>query len=485
MPSSSRLLLVAALVSCANPGGGVIDDSLDGAGTAGPSMCGDGMVEGDEECDDENENPRDACTNECTMPACGDGVVQDDEECDDGDDDDDNGCSSSCTLGSRAVISVSGGEYHTCAVSNAGTVRCWGAPESGRLGQPGYDDYIGDDEPPSDWDPVDAGPDIIAIVAGNSHNCVLRSSGTVGCWGYNSYGQLGLGHTNPIGDDEAPSEGGDVPIEGIVAIAAGESHSCAIDGEGLVWCWGGNGEGELGLGHTMTIGDDDMDTFASVTLPGPAVEIVAGSGHTCARLEGGDVSCWGRQAEGQLGTGNPDNVGDDEAVGSLGAVPLGGAAIDIDTRDNHTCAVLDSGGVRCWGYASNGQLGYGDTDNIGDRKTPADFGDVMLEGEAVAVATGDSFTCALLTTGRVSCWGSDEGIPIADVYGAQSMPQAATSLGAPARSLDAGDDHICAILDTAAVRCWGSNTGSVLGYPEVDSTGVVNSPTEVGDVDVF
>lgn len=485
MPSSSRLLLVATLVSCANPGGGIIDDSLDGAGTAGPSVCGDGMIDGDEECDDENDDPRDECTNECTMPACGDGVVQGDEACDDGDDDDDNGCSSSCMLGARAAVSVSGGEYHTCAVSNAGTVRCWGAPEYGRLGQPGYDDYIGDDEPPSDWDPVDAGPDVVAIVAGNSHNCVLRSSGTVGCWGYNSYGQLGLGHTMAIGDDEAPSEGGDVALDGIVAIAAGDSHSCAIDGDGLVWCWGGNGEGELGLGHTMSIGDDELDMFAAVSLPAAAVEVVAGSGHTCARLEGGDVSCWGRQAEGQLGTGHPDNVGDDEAVGANGTVPLGGVAIDIDTRHNHTCAVLDGGSVRCWGDGSSGQLGYDDTINIGDRKTPSDFGDVMLEGEAVAITTGDGFTCALLSSGRVSCWGASEGIPLPEIYGDQLVPQAAADLGAPGQRLDAGDDHVCAILDGATVRCWGSNDGSRLGYPGIGSYDIVSSPSDAGDVDVF
>lgn len=476
--------LFAVLAACTDPGSGVIDDSLDGAGTAGPSMCGDGVVDGVEECDDENDDPRDQCTNECTTPACGDGVVQGDEQCDDGDDDDDDACTSSCTNGPEAVASIAAGDSHTCAVSTAGTVRCWGAPDYGRLGQPGYDDYIGDDEPPSDWDPVDAGPDIVAIAAGASHSCVLRSTGTVACWGYNNYGQLGLGHSMSVGDDESPAEAGDLPLTDVVDIALGDSHSCAIDGDGGLRCWGSNNSGQLGTGDTTSLGAyETIETIAAIDLPGAVVEVAAGYEHTCARLEDGSLWCWGRNAEGQLGLGIPDPIGDDEAPTSAGPVPLGGKAIDVATRYNHTCAVLEGGGVRCWGNNGDGQLGYGDTKNVGDRKTPEEIGDVMLEDAAIAIETGDSFTCAVLGSGAVRCWGSAEGLglPGSDYY--EPLPQPPSHVGAPVRELASGASHQCAILDSSAVRCWGSDTGSVLGYPETD--GSTYDAAMLGDVDVF
>jgi alpha-tubulin suppressor-like RCC1 family protein len=486
---SSRLLpvhLALLLSACTTAGGGsVIDDSLDGASPAG--KCGDGMIDEGEDCDDENENPRDECTNQCTAPTCGDGVMQGDEQCDDGDDDDANSCTSSCTVGPAAVAAIATGDDHTCAVSTKGAVRCWGAPGYGRLGQPGYDETIGDDEPPSDWDPVAAGDDVIAIAAGTQHTCVLRSTGTVLCWGYNSYGQLGLGHTMSIGDDEPVLSGGDLPLEDLIAIASGDGHNCALDGDGAVWCWGSNSSGQLGTGDTTSLGDDEtLEALAPVDLPGVAVEIVAGSEHSCARLDDGKISCWGRAAEGQLGYGTPDAIGDDESPASAGTVDLGGVAIDIDTEHDHTCAVLEGGTVRCWGNNSSGQLGYGDTKNVGDRKTPAEIGDVMLDDDiAVAIETGSGFTCALLDDGDVRCWGTSSGIGVEDLYGDQYVPQARTKIGGPVRTLSAGADYDCVILDSAAMRCWGSNTGAVLGYPDVDEYTNVASAADHGDVSVF
>ncbi|MBC8072139.1 MAG: DUF4215 domain-containing protein, partial [Deltaproteobacteria bacterium] len=404
-PSTLPLALLLTAAACSTPAGGsVIDDSLDGATPAG--MCGDGMIDEGEDCDDENDNPRDECTNECTTPVCGDGVVQGDEDCDDGNDEDGDSCTASCTSGPTAIAAISTGDAHTCAVSTGGTVRCWGAPGYGRLGQPGYDENIGDDEPPSDWDPVEAGPDVIAISAGTQHTCVLRSSGTALCWGYNSYGQLGLGHSMNIGDDEPVLDAGDLPLADLVGISAGDSHTCAVDGDGAVWCWGSNNAGQLGTGDTVSVGGSEtLDALAPVDLPGAAVEVVTGYEHSCARLEDGKISCWGRGAEGQLGYGRPDAIGDDESPADAGTVDLGGLAIDIDTRHNHTCAVLDGGTVRCWGSNGNGQLGYGDTKNVGERKTPAEIGDVMLDATAIAIETGTAFSCASIDDGSVRCWG--------------------------------------------------------------------------------
>jgi alpha-tubulin suppressor-like RCC1 family protein len=487
-----RVLALLALVAlpftdgCTDNDGGIVQDTLNGGGA-----CGDGVVDPDEACDDEDDDPRNDCTNECQAPACGDGVASAGEACDDADDDDADACTAACALGPAAVAAVATGDYHVCAVSEASVVRCWGAPDYGRLGQPGYNDYddaIGDDEPPSDWDAVQVADDVDDVVAGSNHSCALRAGGGVRCWGANGSGQLGYGNTDAVGDDETPADAGDVPLPGPVAsLAAGSVHTCAVLESGDVVCWGSNYSGQLGLGTTDNIGDDELVDGATgiVPLPGPAVEVAAGLEHTCARLESGDVVCWGRQTEGQLGTGAPDSIGDDESVGSLGPIDLGGKAIDIDTSDNHVCAVLDDGAVRCWGYNGSGQLGNGDEalNNVGDRKTPAESSVVMLEELAIQVETGTSHTCAVLVNGNVRCWGTDTANGVPDTYGSSVVPYAAARIGAPVQRLSAGYGFNCAVLDSAGVRCWGSNEGFVLGNPMAEGT--VKDATVLEDVDVF
>lgn len=485
-----RIAVVLALAAlpfidgCAEDGGGIVQDTLQAGG-----QCGNGIVDAEEACDDQNDDQRDDCTNECQAPACGDGIAHAGEACDDADDDDADSCTAACGLGPAAVATVATGDYHVCALSEAGVVRCWGSGGYGRLGQPGYDENIGDDEPPSDWDPVEVADDVIELVAGEEHTCALRAGGEVRCWGYNSAGQLGYGHTNTIGDDETPAQAGDVPLPGPVAsLAAGSSHTCAVLEDGRVVCWGANNAGQLGLGHTDHIGNDELVDAATgfVALPGAAVEVTAGFEHTCARLESGDVVCWGRQAEGQLGTGEPDDIGDDETVASLGPIALGGAAIDIDTSYNHTCAVLEGGAVRCWGSNGSGQLGNGDETygNVGERKTPAEEGVAVLEELAVQVETGTSHTCAVLVSGNVRCWGSATANGVADSAYSSAVPYAVARVGVPVQRLWAGYDYNCAVLDTAGVRCWGSNSGGVLGNPEITSSPVKDASV-LEDVDVF
>jgi alpha-tubulin suppressor-like RCC1 family protein len=480
-------LVAAPLVDgCANNDDGIVQDTLTN-GMLGD--CGNGIVEADETCDDENEDARDACTNECQAPVCGDGVASEGEGCDDADDDDADSCTASCSRGPAAVAALGVGDYHVCALSEAGVVRCWGASDYGRLGQPGYTENIGDDEPPSDWDPVEVADDVVELVAGSDHNCALRAGGQLRCWGDNTAGQLGYGNTDVVGDDETPASAGDVPLpDAVLSVAAGTSHNCALLEGGDVMCWGSNESGQLGYGNTDRIGDGEpVDTGGVVSLPGAAVEVVAGYAHSCARLEGGDVVCWGRQAEGQLGTGAPDNIGDDELADAAGPIALGGKAIDIDAYNNHTCAVLEDGGVRCWGAASRGQLGNGDEErkNVGERKTPAEEGVVMLDEPAIAVETGYSHTCALLVNGNVRCWGSSTANGIPEGYDDSVVPLGAARIGVPVQRLWAGYDYNCVVLDSASVRCWGTNTGSVLGYPEVSSSTTVKDPSTVGDVDVF
>lgn len=482
---------VLGLVALAVPAAVTLDGCSDGGSgddlpTEVLSVCGDGVVEGAELCDDSNDDPRDDCTNTCAAPTCGDAVAAAGEACDDADADDADSCTAACTLGPAAVASVAVGEFHSCAVSTSGVVRCWGAPDFGRLGQPGYSDPIGDDEPPSDWDPVEVADDVVALAAGADHTCALRAGGQLRCWGSNGMGQLGYGNTDDIGDDETPASAGDVPLPAaVISVAGGTGHTCAVLEGGDVACWGRNNAGQLGTGALERIGDDEtVDSSTFVSLPGPAVEVVAANEHSCARLQSGDVVCWGQGTNGQLGYGSPDSIGDDEPADAAGVVPLGGAAVDIDAFYNHTCAVLEGGSVRCWGDGGSGRLGYGDDVDVGERKTPEEVGDVMLDEVALAVETGRSYTCATLTNGNVRCWGNNVAFGVPDSSNS-STPTTPAQIGVPVRSLVAGYTHNCAILDSAAVTCWGSNTGSVLGYPDLGSSSTVNNPASVGEVQVF
>ncbi|MCB0908524.1 MAG: hypothetical protein KDB63_15545, partial [Nocardioidaceae bacterium] len=196
--------------------------------------------------------------------------------------------------------------------------------------------------------------------------------------------------------------GGNIVGRAVVAasaMAAGVEHTCALLSTGDVRCWGHNAHGELGRGDIETTGDDEPAAAGDyVRLGGDAVAIAAGGAHTCALLTTGDVRCWGYNLDGELGYGNTTTIGDDETPASAGDVTLGGSAVAITAGEQHTCALLTTGGVRCWGYGGDGVLGYGNTATIGDDETPASAGDVPLGAKAVALAAGGAHTCALLST---------------------------------------------------------------------------------------
>jgi hypothetical protein len=136
--------------------------------------------------------------------------------------------------------------------------------------------------------------------------------------------------------------------------------------------------------------------------------VVSGGSFTCAILANGSVRCWGSNAVGQLGQGNKNTIGDNETPGSVGTVDIGNhTAVALAAGNAHTCALLDDGTSRCWGYNIYGQLGYANTKQIGDDETPASAGPVDLGPgrTAVAITAGGLHTCAILDNGNVLCWG--------------------------------------------------------------------------------
>lgn len=261
------------------------------------------------------------------------------------------------------------------------------------------------------------------IDAGNLHTCVVLESGHVKCWGSNMYGQLGLGDRFSRG--LAPDQMGDsLPIVDLgtghsaVSVALGSLHTCALLDTGQVKCWGMNRYGQLGLGDTFDRGDvlaelgDNMPTV-DLGTGRTALAISAGDSHTCALLDTGQVKCWGLNSSGELGLGDTNNRGDEpgEMGDSLPFVELGAGltAVDLSSGNSHNCVILDTGQVKCWGENLFGELGLGDRNQRGDE--PDEMGnnlpcvDLGTGHTVLNVTAGRASTCATLDTRQVKCWG--------------------------------------------------------------------------------
>ncbi|MDD5309780.1 MAG: hypothetical protein PHU25_20885 [Deltaproteobacteria bacterium] len=305
------------------------------------------------------------------------------------------------------VVEVSAGYMHTCALLTEGRVRCWGWGQNGRLGYGNTDD-IGDDEPPARAGDVPLGGRAKSVCAGQWHSCAVLDNGAVRCWGVGRYGRLGYGNVDDVGDDETPAEAGDVVVGGKAArVFCGGQHTCALLDNGALRCWGANFAGQLGYGHTNNVGDDEAPaTAGDVPVGGKILDVGLAAIHTCVLIEGGRVRCWGNGDRGRLGTGNTNNLGDQPGELPVADVKLSGTAVALGVGDSHACVVLTSGDLQCFGDNIYGRLGYGHTNNIGDDETPSSVGVVPFAGEKfAAVAAGGAHTCALTTTGALRCFG--------------------------------------------------------------------------------
>ncbi len=373
------------------------------------------------------------------------------------------------------------GDAHTCALLNDGNVRCWGLNNYGQLGY-GHTNNIGDNELPYTAGNLQLGDGVVQLAAGAAHTCALLRSGYVRCWGRNNHGQLGYGHVQSVGDDEPLLSQSYVNLGArAVRLAAGYWYTCALLTTGKVRCWGLNDYGQLGYGHTQNVGDDEgLWDVSDVQVGGSVQELVAGGWHTCALLTGGRVRCWGANGHGQLGYGHTTTIGDNEHPSSAGDVNVGGTVLQLSASYAQTCALLDTGSIRCWGYNNYGQLGYG---NIINRSSPG--GDLALGARALQVTSGGYHTCALLSSGQVKCWGYNGHGELGYGHTTQYTAPISVSLnlgGATAYALTAGGYHTCALLSSGQALCWGANGHGQLGYGHTRSIGDDELPFTAGEV---
>lgn len=276
----------------------------------------------------------------------------------------------------RTAKAISAGATHTCALLDNNGIKCWGDNLNGQLG---YNDTTDRGDGAGDMASLTTvnlgkGRTAKAISAGFQYSCALLDNNSIKCWGANNSGQLGQDDTINRGD--AATVGHTMATLSAVnlggrtakSVSASVFHTCAILDDNTVKCWGGNANGQLGYDDIVTRGDDpgDMSLLSTVNLGvgRTALALSLSEMYTCALLDNHQVKCWGDNSWGQLGyddtTTRGTNLGDMAALLpiNLGA---GATATAISVGLFHTCVILNTSAVKCWGRNTFGQLGYGDT----------------------------------------------------------------------------------------------------------------------------
>ncbi len=294
------------------------------------------------------------------------------------------------------VKAIAAGGWHTCAVTAADAVVCWGWNGYGQLG----DGTTTDSLTPVAASGLASG--VASVAAAGYHTCARTALGAALCWGDNSVGQIGDGTTT---QRETPT-GVSGLSSGVATIAAAGYHTCAVTSGGAALCWGWNDYGQLGDGTTT---QREKPTAVSGLTSGVA-SIAVGAYQSCALTSGGGVLCWGANWYGQLGDGTTTQRETPVAVSGLasGVASLTGGVY-------HTCAVTTAGAGTCWGSNIDGQLGDGTTT---DRWTPTPVTG-LSGGKASSDFTGDLKSDILwrhATQGDVWLWPMDGTTRLSESY---------------------------------------------------------------------
>jgi hypothetical protein len=278
---------------------------------------------------------------------------------------------------STSFVALAAGVSHACGLTSTGLAWCWGANESGQLGDASRTDRSS---------PVEVITDtrFSSLTAGVSHTCGLAAEGQAFCWGKDASGQLGDGS----GQDRSVP----VPVSGperFARLVAGWNHTCGLTTAGEAFCWGLNDHGQLGDGSRQ-------DRSSPVSVPGYFESLVAGSAHTCG-IRDGQVFCWGAD-----GTGQPDHTRPTRVRGlPARATRLAAGAVS-------TCALMADGSVDCWGQNVHGELGDGTRQS---RPTPVPVaGDLSFR----SIYAGGALTCGFADDGGQYCWGLNQSGQLGD-----------------------------------------------------------------------
>ena len=344
------------------------------------------------------------------------------------------------------VTAVAGGDAFSCALLAAGSVSCWGTNQQGQTGR-GNDDLS---VPPGN---VIGLTTAAAITAGGAHACAVLSGANLSCWGLNATQQLGATSGDDCGTVVISLACSLTPI-GITSLAgsvaqasAGALHTCAVTTSGGAMCWGSNSFGQLGDGTNV----DRLTPMDVTGLTSGVVQVAAGGQHNCALTGGGGVKCWGLNQFGQLGDGSTA-----ASLTPVDVVGLSSGVATVFVGHDHSCALMLTGSIKCWGDNSIGQLGDGTT--VG-RHAPTDV--IGISG-ATFGAAGTIGTCVLPVGGSLWCWGS-ASIVGDGTWLYRTSPTHIKGLSSGIADVSLGAGHACALTTVGGVKCWGNNSEGQLG----------------------
>lgn len=380
------------------------------------------------------------------------------------------------------IVAISAGANDTCAVTGGGAAWCWGANDRGQLGDGSTIDRHAPVRVTRSAGVNLAGVTAISTAAWAGHTCAATSDGAAWCWGSNGHGELGDGTIIDRHRAVHATRAGGANLAGVTMISAGGLHTCARTVSGAAWCWGDNYDGELGDGSTIERhravrvtkrGGGNLTGITAINAADSA-GIVAFF-YTCARGGDGAVWCWGGNYDGELGDGTTNDHHRAARVVDGGGGSLSGITA-ISTGLNHTCAITSRGGIECWGSNWEGQLGdgvqgYGTGSNV-----PVDV--IGVASGATAVAAGEAHTCVITSAGGAKCWGWNGAGQLGDgTTMNRSVPVDVLAFTVWIAAIAAGSSHTCAITSIGGVKCWGSNAYGQLG----DGTKTDSSlPVDVG-----
>jgi alpha-tubulin suppressor-like RCC1 family protein len=334
------------------------------------------------------------------------------------------------------VSALTAGAYHTCALDTGGAVLCWGANGNGQLGDGGQSDSA----LPVNVSGVSG--QVSQLSAGFTHTCAV-AAGDAWCWGQDGSSEEPLLTPRMLLPDAA----------GLPAIGSGRAFTCAI-AKGEVWCWGSNQFGQLGTGSP----ERTERLPARVAGLKDAIAVGAGWYFTCALTDRGTVSCWGNNQYGSLGNGATGSLPRSTPVDVVGLSNVQQLAVG----GGHACVRTAESAVKCWGTNNYGQLGDGTQE---DRSTPVDV--IGLDSGVAGVFAGTGQSCALLESGSVKCWGHDWYGELGDgtsgVDNDQLVPVDVVGLPPDVTSIAMGRFHTCALTASGELWCWGRNGFGELG----------------------
>jgi alpha-tubulin suppressor-like RCC1 family protein len=370
-------------------------------------------------------------------------------------------------VSSHATL-LAAGNAHACMI-RAGKAYCWGGNGNGQLGN---GSTISSSVPvPVFTGGVLAGKTLVQVVAGFSHTCALDAAGAAYCWGLDSSGQLGNNSTTQSLVPVAVTTTGVLSGRTLTQITAGNSHTCALDAAGTAYCWGADGNGQLGNNSVSPSRVPVAVTISGVLSGKTLTQITAGFAHTCALDTSGAAYCWGANGNGQLGNSSTTQSLVPVAVTTSGVLS-GKTLTQISGDENgmYTCALDSAGAAYCWGAASFGQLGNGGVSSTPGVPVAVVTSGVLSGKTLTQIATGSGSTCAVASTGAAYCWGQGVNGELGNNSTASSSAPVAVTMsgvlaGKTLTQVSLGTNFACALDSAGAAYCWGLNTSGQVGNP--------------------